>query len=213
MNILTSPDAFFQEKITNNEDLRIPALIILAIGIIGAFTAVLVAQLSARMMPEFGSIILIAAVVGTVTGAFFLWLIWSGLIYGLSLACAGEGSFKRTLEFTGYGFIPQAIGSVITLGATLYYLPHLSGPAVSPAHISQGIQGVQAAMDAMMQTPAMIQYLEVTGLVTITFFLWSAFLWINGIRHARNLSPRDAILCAGVPSVLYVIFLISRLGA
>ena len=213
MKILTCPDAFFSKMLTRNEDLKIPALIVLAVGILSALTAILVAQLSARIMPEFGSLILIAAAVGTIIGAFFLWLVWSGLIFGISLAFAGDGSFTRTLEFTGYGFIPQVIGSIITFGATLWYLPELSAAVVSPVHLSQGIAGAEAATNAMMQNPWMIQYLEVTGLVTLVFFLWSAFLWINGIQHARHLSPRDAILCAGVPAVIYGIILISRLGA
>ena len=213
MNILTHPDAFFLQMLDKNEDLRKPALIVLAVGIISALTAVLVAQLSTGLMPEIGPLILIAAFVGALLGAFFLWFVWSGLIYGISLAFAGEGSFKRTLEFAGYGLIPQVIGSIITLGATLWYLPELSAVAVFPAQFSQGIQGVQAASNAMMQNPVMIQYLEVTSLVTLVFFLWTAFLWINGIEHARKISPRDAILCAGVPSVFYAIFLISQLGA
>lgn len=213
MNILTCPGAFFHTMLTRNEDLRMPALIVFAGGILSAFTAIQVAQLSTRMMPEFGSFVLIATAVGTIIGAFFLWLVWSGLLYGISCAFAGDGSFKRTLEFTGYGFVPQVIGSVITLGATLWYLPGLSAAAGSPAHLSQGFTGVQAAINTLMQNPVMIQYLEVTSILTIVFFLWSASLWITGIQHARRLSPQDAILCAGVPAVVYGIFLLSRLGA
>ena len=213
MNILTSPDAFFSGMLARTEDLRMPALIVLAGGILSAFTALLIAQLTTRLMPEFGSFILLATAAGTIIGAFFLWLVWSGLLYGISCAFTGHGSFRRTLEFTGYGFIPQAIGSAITVGATLWYLQGLSAAAGSPSHTSQGFMGLQAAINALMQNPVMIQYIEVTSLVAIVFLLWSAFLWITGIQHARHLSPRDAILCAGVPSVVYVIFLISRLGA
>jgi len=64
-----------------------------------------------------------------------------------------------------------------------------------------------------MHDPAMVEFIQITSLVTIVFLLWSANIWIFGIRHTRKLSPRDAALCVGIPVVLYVIFLIYKLGA
>lgn len=219
LSILINPDAFFQEKVNSKEDLRIPALIVLVAGVVGAVYAVLMAQLSARMMstmmPGIESIILIAALAGALIGTFILWLIWAGLIYGISSAFKGEGSFRRTLEFIGYGFLPQVIGSVITLGAALEYLPKVHVTAISTAGVSADQLGqvVQDATNAMMHDPAMAEFIQITSLVTIVFLLWSAHIWIFGIKHARKLSPRDAALCVGIPVVLYVIFLIYKLGA
>jgi hypothetical protein len=42
--------------------------------------------------------------------------------------------------------------------------------------------------------------------------LWSAHIWIFGMKHARGLSPRDAAICVGVPVVLYVLYLTYNLG-
>lgn len=219
VNILVSPDAFFQEKKNGNEDLRVPALIVLAGGIISAAYAVLMAQLSARMMssmmPGIESIILIAAFAGALIGTFIFWLIWAGVVYGISSVFKGQGSFRRTLEFTGYGFIPQLIGSVITLIAAAEYLPNIHVTAISTAGVPSDQLGevIQDATTAMMHDPAMAALIQITSLVTIVFLLWSASIWIFGIRHARNLSPRDAALCVGIPVILYVIFLIYKLGA
>jgi hypothetical protein len=217
-NILFNPDAFFQEKINGSENLRIPALVVLATGIVGAVSAVLMAQLSAKMMssmmPGIESIIMIAALAGALIGTFIFWLIWAGLIYGISSVFKGEGSFRRTLEFVGYGFLPQLMGSVITLIAAFEYLPQVHVTAISTAGSSDQLgQVVQNATNAMMHDPAMAEFVQVSSLVTIVFLLWSANIWIFGIRHARKLSPRDAALCVGIPVVLYVIFLIYKLGA
>lgn len=50
MNIHNNPDAFFQVKINGKKDLTIPALILFAVGIIGTFSAAMVAQFAARIM-------------------------------------------------------------------------------------------------------------------------------------------------------------------
>jgi hypothetical protein len=193
LSILINPDAFFQEKVNSKEDLRIPALIVLVAGVVGAVYAVLMAQLSARMMstmmPGIESIILIAALAGALIGTFILWLIWAGLIYGISSAFKGEGSFRRTLEV------------------------HVTAISTAGVSADQLGQVVQDATNAMMHDPAMAEFIQITSLVTIVFLLWSANIWIFGIKHARKLSPRDAALCVGIPVVLYVIFLIYKLGA
>ena len=59
----------------------------------------------------------------------------------------------------------------------------------------------------------MMELTQITTLVSIIFMLWSAHIWIFGIKHARNLSMRDSAICVGVPVVLYVLFMIYNLGA
>jgi len=219
VSVLINPDAFFLEKMNAKEDLRIPALIVLVSGIIGAACAVLMAQLSAKMMssmmPGIESIILIAALAGALIGSFIFWLIWTGVVYGFSSVFRGDGSFKKTMEFVGYGFLPQVIGSVITFVAAFEYLPQVHVTAISTAGLSSDQIGqvVKDATTSMMNDPAMAMFIQISTLVTIVFLLWSANIWIFGIRHTRKLSPRDAALCVGIPVVLYVIFLIYKLGA
>jgi hypothetical protein len=219
VSILINPDAFFQQKMKEKEDLRIPALIVLAAGIVGAGYAVLMAQLSAKMMssmmPGIESIILIAALAGALIGSFIVWLVWAGVVYGFSSVFKGDGSFRKTVEFVGYGFLPQVIGSVITLVAAFEYLPQVHVTAISTAGLSSDQIGqvVKDATTSMMNDPAMAMFIQISTLVTIVFLLWSANIWIFGVRHARKLSPRDAALCVGIPVVLYVIFLIYKLGA
>jgi hypothetical protein len=94
-------------------------------------------------------------------------------------------------------------------------LPQVHVTAISTAGLSSDQIGqvVKDATTSMMNDPAMAMFIQISTLITIVFLLWSANIWIFGIRHARKLSPRDAALCVGIPVVLYVIFLIYKLGA
>jgi hypothetical protein len=40
------------------------------------------------------------------------------------------------------------------------------------------------------------------------FLLWSAYCWIYGIKHARNLSLRNATFCVGVPVIICIILIV-----
>jgi hypothetical protein len=215
-DVLFRPDAFYENVIRGQENLKIPALIILAGGIIAAVLGYLMGVQSATMMagimPGMDSIILISAVVGAFLGTFIFWLIVAGLFYIISIPFKGEGSFNRTLEVVGYGYLPQVIGSAITLIAAIEYLPRVAIPALTKSALEDPAM-IEAATKALMHDPAMVEFTQIATLIAIVFMLWSANIWIFGMKHARGLSPRDAAICVGVPVVLYVIYVIYTLGA
>src|SRR5512133_3029413 len=119
IDILIRPDVFFREMISRKEDLKFPLLIVLAGSLVAGAYGYLVGGLSARMMgsamPGIETVILISSIIGAVIGTFLFWLIWSGVIYLLTMAFRGTGSFRRVLEVVGYGYLPQLFGSLITL--------------------------------------------------------------------------------------------------
>ena len=217
-SVLINPDAFFRDAMGEKENFTIPVLIVLAVSILSAAYGYLIGGLTSRMMsavmPGLESIILIATVIGTIVGTFVFWVVWAAVLYGFSAAFKGEGSFKRTLEFTGYGYLPQIAGSIITLIATFEYLPNVRVPQISTAGVpaEQIGQVIESAVNTMMRDPAMVELTQITVLVTIVFLLWSANIWIFGIRNGRKLSPRDAALCVGIPVVIYILYMIYKLG-
>jgi hypothetical protein len=71
---------------------------------------------------------------------------------------------------------------------------------------------IEQATKAFTHDPAMMMLTQITTLVSIVFMLWSAHIWIFGMKHARGLSPRDAAICVGVPVVLYVLYVTYSLG-
>ncbi|MCK9581671.1 MAG: YIP1 family protein [Methanoregula sp.] len=216
IDILIRPDAFFSNAVTEKENLNAPILIVLAGGIVAAIYGYLMGGLSARMMagvlPGMDTVIYLSAMIGALVGAFIFWLIAGGVFFLFSYFFKGQGSFTRVMEFTGYGYLPQILGSLITLVAAFEYLPKITVPVLTKAALDNPAV-MEQAMSAFMHDPAMLELTQITTLVAIVFMLWSANIWIFGMKHARGLSPRDAAICVGLPVVAYVIFMIYNLGA
>jgi hypothetical protein len=210
-DLFLKPDAFFQDLKSEKESLTVPALVILLTGMAAAAYAYLAAGLTAAMMagimPGMETIILLSSSAGALFFTFVFWIIWSGLIFALSLLFKGKGSFKKTMECVGYGFAPQIFGSLITLAAAFSYIPHVKVPALTAATI-QDAQALQEATRALMHDPAMLALTQITSVVSIAFLLWSASIWIFGLKHARSISLQNAAICVGVPVVGYCIYIL-----
>jgi hypothetical protein len=119
--------------------------------------------------------------------------------------------FNRPLEFVGYGYLPQILGSLITVVTAIIYVPSVTVPTLTQAALEDPAM-IQQVTKALMHDPAMMILTQITTLISIVFMLWSAHIWIFGMKHARNLSPRDAAISVGVPVVLYVLYLTYNLG-
>jgi hypothetical protein len=162
------------------------------------FTSLL--QKNRSTAPDTGMIILsLLSIVGIIA-----------IIVSIILFLSNE-RYQRPLEFVGYGYLPQVIGSLLTLVAAFTYIPRVTVPVLTKA-VLEDPSALQAAITALMHDPAMMEFTQITTLVSIVFILWSAHIWIFGIKHARGLSPRDAAICVGVPIVLYVLYLTYNLG-
>lgn len=216
IDILIRPDAFFQKTLSETRSLKIPLLIVLAGSIVGAGYGYLIGDLTAKMMapamPGIETIITLSSVAGAVLGTFLFWILWSVIMFGLTFLFKGEGQFKETVAVVGYGYLPQVIGSLISLVVAMEYVPRIVVPRISSAAFEDPAL-LEQSMKAFMHDPAMLEMTQITSLITIVFLLWSANIWIFGIRHARRIAPRDAALCVGIPIILYVIYLIYSLGA
>lgn len=215
IDVLFRPDEFFSKLKTENESLKMPALIVLAGGIIAAAYGYLMGGLSAKMMagvmPGMDAIITVSATVGALIMTFVIWLIAAGIFYLISFLFKGQGSFNRVLEIVGYGYLPQVAGSLITVVAAVILIPGISVPTLTKAALEDPAM-IEQVTKAFMHDPAMMMLTQITTLVSIVFMLWSAHIWIFGMKHARGLSPRDAAVCVGVPIVLYVLYLTYNLG-
>jgi hypothetical protein len=210
-DILIRPGAFFQDAIAEKESLRIPGFIVLTLGIVSAVYAYLIGGLTGKMMtglmPGMESIIAISTILGALFGIFVFWGIWTGVFYLMSSLFKGKGTFKRSLEFIGYGYLPQIFGAILTLIIAIQYIPRVIVPEITSA-ASQDPQQIQVAVKALMHDPAMMEMTQIISLISIVFLLWSANIWIFGMRNARQLSERDSALCVGIPVVVYILYLI-----
>ena len=209
--LLVHPGAFFQDALKEKESLKIPGLIVAVLGIVTAVYAYLIGGLTGKMLagmlPGMESIIAISTILGAAIGVFLFWVIWTGLFYVISLIFKGKGSFKRSLEFVGYGYLPQILGVILTIIVALQYLPRVIVPQITSA-TAQDPQMIIDATNALMHDPVMMEMTQITSVISIVFLLWSANIWISGMRGARQLSERDSALCVGIPVVIFILYII-----
>lgn len=210
-DILIRPGAFFEDAIAEKESLKIPGLIVLVLGIVSSLYGYLIGGLTGKMMagliPGMESIIAISTILGALLGIFIFWMIWAGVFYLVSVVFKGNGTFKRTLEFVGYGYLPQIFGAILTLIVAMQYIPRVIVPQIA-TNAAEDPQLIQEAVNALMHDPAMMEMTQITSIISIVFLLWSANIWIFGLQHARKLSVRDAALCVGIPVVVYILYVI-----
>jgi hypothetical protein len=210
-DLFLKPDAFFQDLITKKESLGKPAVIIVAAGIAAGAYACLVGGLTAEMMAGImagmETIIVLSAFFGALFFTFIFWVIWSGVIFAISVVFKGNGSFKRTMEIVGYGYLPQVVGLLINSMVAYLFIPAVNVPTLSAAAV-QDPELIQEATKALMHDPSMMALTQITSVVSIVFLVVSANIWIFGLKHARGLSLRDAAICVSAPVIVYIIYIL-----
>jgi hypothetical protein len=209
VTLLRDPNAFFSDPEYQHEDLKIPLLIVLAGGLISAVNAYIISGLTGRLLsdmaPGMESIMGILAAATAILGVLFFWIVVSVIFFLISALQEGKGSFSRCLAVVGYGHLPQVFGALIITAFSLVYVPTVEVHMLSKSAI-QTPEAFQAAMAAFLQDPAMMMLSQVITIISIIFLLWSANIWIFGIKDARAISLRNAALCVGIPVILYVLY-------
>jgi len=122
MQVLIDPREFFENKIKEDPDFKQPLMIIGAMAVISAISAYIIAsKLIGNLPSDVASVAQIGAAIGAIfaiISVFIMWLVYSGIFYGISLVLSGQGTFKRVCEFVAYGFLPSILGSVLSLVLT-----------------------------------------------------------------------------------------------
>ena len=194
-NLLTNPDRFFAELSGRDLDLRMPAAIVLLAAIA---TGIHIAAMSGVTTPSSSGAVSftgISVATGVIIGLILMsvsWFLFAGVFYAISTMLRGVGSFKRVLEFTGYGFIPAIIAPVIGLAAVWLAYPGIDFSTIEPQLMKQ----------TLMQNPLM----KASDIAGIIFLLWSSVIWIFGVKHACNVSRRTATVTVVLPVAVYLLY-------
>lgn len=208
-SLLLRPDTFFSERIKEPENLKIPGIIVIIGAIIAAVGSYLISGIYEGLFTAAAGegMASLLGIFGAVSAFFAFiiiwWVVFAGIFYLISMAFAGNGTFKRTLEFTGYGLVPVIIGSVISILVSLYYLPMVEVPVILNI---QDPAAVQRVMSGIFEDPAFREFTQITAIISSLFLAWSANLWVFAIRHARTLSLRNAIIVVLIPVVIFMIY-------
>jgi hypothetical protein len=187
MQILTDPDSFFAER-SNDPDWLLPTLVVLGDAAFGAVGAWYLLKFSTRGIDGgLTTIPLVFGVGAAVVTPLLLWVVYAVVFHGLSAVFDGDGSFGRTLVLSGWGYLPTIIGS-LAVTVAFYY----AAQAVPPATSLQELGPVQR----QIQTHRFVQWANWLGVVLT---LWQGVLWTYAVRHARDLSVREAALVVFLP--------------
>ncbi len=200
--VLTNPNSFFNEKMQEPIELKIPLLIVFVVALISGVSGYIMTNAVLANIPEassFASIVAIGGAIGAFITIFVMWLIYTGIFHGISALLGGQGSFKRSLEVVGYGYIPTILSSIIGI--------------VGIQSLAGNLQNINledsAAYAELVAADPVLQAVSVIGMI---FMLWSANIWIFGMKHARSLTTKNAVITVGVPMALYLLYTIFNLG-
>lgn len=195
-------NTFFAKKQNEKVNLKIPFLIVLVNGLFLVAPDVLILNKIVKTLPsDVHSFVAVSFTFGIITNLFiyFLcWLILSGVLYLISCHFHSEGSFKRTVEFIGYGYIPMIFSSLAFLLVTYIVLPSINISLQNPQLIQQSIEQIT------MNNP----FIRFSQIFEIICILLSASIWVFALLHARNMLIKNAIFTVGIPISLYLVFTI-----
>jgi len=213
VDLLFAPARFFAAMEGKEPRLRIPALIAVTGAFVSALAAYAMSGLYAEMFAASGAgagmgmfMGLVGAVSAFIAFIVIWWVIMAGAFYVVSIPLKGSGTFSSTLAVTGYGLVPTIIGSALSALSFLHYLPRIAVPVVR--NIQDPVV-IQNAIRDLMQDPALHEYSMVSLAFSILFLVWSANIWIFGMKHARKLDTRKACISVLLPvgiMILYMLF-------
>ncbi|MBW9220203.1 YIP1 family protein [Methanothermococcus sp. SCGC AD-155-N22] len=204
-DLILNPDKFFRDLSSKEPSLIIPFLIVLAVSVLDAiymyFRTLVMINLFPPDIQSKISIILAISLLFSLLSRFVVWLLIASLMHLISAAFDGEGSFKRTLEFTGYGFLPNLIGLLIIIPISYYFLSNVQIPTLTMEQLQDPTVVKKIISSIIPKT-----MLYTTFLIDIAVILWNFGLWTYGIRYARNLDLNRAFIVALVPTILLFVY-------
>ena len=207
ISLLINPRDYFREHPQALDSIKLPALIVLASAIISGVYGFEIGSLTGELMGQgLGGIgVFLAAISGVAafSGVFILWVVAAVVFLLISMVFKGKGPFRTTLAAVGLGAIPQVFGSIVSLVLAFVYLPSVHIPVIRSM---QDPAAIQAAVQGLMNDPAMRELTQLSSVVSILFLLWSANIWIFGVKEARGLPTKEAALTVLIPIVVYIIY-------
>ena len=200
-NLLFDPNSFFREKSRNNVDFKYPILILLVTAIIAMVSNFLVMNQFSGLLPSdmsssISTIAIVFGIAGGLIGTFLYWFLLTGILYSISYVFDSKGSFKRTLEFIGYGFVPQIFSSLIGVVITYKLTASVDFSSLDSQLITQ-------SMEQMFSNNPLFYTSQIIGILCL---LLSAYIWVFALLHARNMSFKNAALTVGIPVGLSIVY-------
>lgn len=192
--VLTDPDGFFEERVPV-PSLRSAAAVVTSyvllevIAVFLLFTVLLRGYSLPLVLVGFFGLALSQSVIW-----FGTWLLYAAVFQIISYFLGGKGSFRQTFTVVGWGYLPLIAGSLVSV--------------VANAIIAQGAPPI--ALQSPQQATAAVQQLRgglpilIANIISSILSIWSAYIWVFALKHARDLSTRQAVITVVVPVVIFL---------
>ena len=207
MKLITDPNGFFEGLKQKEVRIRKPLLtIVLPLAILlSIYQYFLMNKLSQAFPAEITQFFLVGAyigIIGSFVGIFAVWLILAVIMHGISSFFGGKGSFRRTFEFTGYGFLPSLVGSAITVPLSLNYILNAKIPRISITQLQQNPNVIKTVMLSLI--PKDLVYSNL--IINLAITAWSLTIWTFAVKHARDIELKKAFVSALIPTIIFSIY-------
>lgn len=206
-SLLTDPETFFQQRSENPGLLR-PLVVVFLAAIASIGSSVLLVQTLSTELPAFFIIFQAGGVIFGFFGQFIAWVIFTILFYLISIAVGGEGSLGDTFKLTGWGFVPAIIGGIISTIAYYIALQATEVPSFPENITLQNQQQIAEAGRELTEFTIAISThpaIQISAVIGILLLIWQIVIWVFGVKEARDLTTRKAVIAVGIPAGLYLL--------
>jgi len=212
LELITNPNEFFSELRHSDVKIKKPLLtIVLPLAVIlSVYQYFIINKISQAFPKEVAQFITIGAYIGIISsfiGIFAVWLTVAVIMHGISSFFGSEGSFRRTFEFVGYGFLPSLVGAIVTIPISYHYISQAQLPKITLTQLAQNPNIAKTLVTELV--PKSIVYSNLA--INLVLTAWSLTIWTFAIKHAREIELKKAFICALIPTLLFGIYQIWNL--
>lgn len=126
---------------------------------------------------------------------FLVWGLYATAFYVLSAAFGADGSFGTTLILTGWGFASRILTDVLTLLLLIWIILQL--PEQTTATAYERLVWIRNHRLLTVSTAISI---------IVTFWAIPHATWVYAVKHARNITTKQAIVVVNIPVTVSILF-------
>lgn len=197
--LVTNPDAFFSRKVTQ-ASLRVEILLVM---LVGALNAVGLLYVALEVLDVRDGADMQFVVIGRLLRPIILILLaWIGYTLVFHFAAShyrGRGPPSQVLKGVAWAILPLGIGNLAQSAAFVLVLRD-----ESVSDLLEGFDSsaeMQALLESVMSDPIML----VATLLFAGTLLWSGYLMVYVVQHAKSISHEDATRVVGVLVAIHLL--------
>lgn len=199
---VTDSDIFLERKVSE-ATISLELLLVLVNGLLGLVGALYVGLgiLEATMSEEMNFVVT-GMVIEPLLLMFLYWALYSLVVHFGSSHYRGRGAVSRVVKGMAWALLPMALGNLAKSVGLFFALQNrnlgdlMVGSGFGPS------DRAAAVFDAAMSDPVMI----VAVLLFAGTVLWSGYLMISVVEHAKGLTRQQAGRVVAIPVLIHLVF-------